>query len=47
MELVYIYSLADPKDNQIKYIGKANDLGVRSTAIKKGCLAYGFFWKSK
>ena len=29
MELVYIYSLKDPRDNQIKYIGKANNIDTR------------------
>jgi len=29
MEVTYIYSLRDPIDNQIKYIGKANDIKFR------------------
>jgi len=37
MELVYIYSLIDPRDNQIKYIGKANNINSRLYTHTANC----------
>lgn len=45
----FIYTLSDPRTNEIRYIGKANNISKRLFSHLQGRrkISYGYKWKYK